>query len=62
MIAGVFALQVLGTLQVDGHIKVNGAAGTSRAGGGSGGSIWISTDTIRVQEWSFLSSIFMFAL
>ena len=47
---GVIYLHVSNLLQVDGHVSVNGGAGTSRAGGGSGGSIWIDTHTIRVSS------------
>ncbi len=34
------------TLQLDGEILANGAAGSSTTGGGSGGGIWINAETI----------------
>src|SRR5690606_29963469 len=33
-------------LQLDGSIQANGASGSSHAGGGSGGSIWVRVDTL----------------
>ena len=47
---GIVYLNIHDMLQVDGHISVNGGAGTSRGGGGSGGSVWIDTHRIRVRE------------
>ena len=34
-------------LEIDGDLSADGLAGTSHKGGGSGGSIWIYTDTIK---------------
>ena len=44
---GAVKLVVGGTLQINGSISVNGADATnSRAGGGAGGSVWLSATTI----------------
>ncbi len=43
---GALRLDVSGTLTVAGTIAANGAVGFSSAGSGSGGSIWINTDTL----------------
>ncbi len=39
-------LNVVETLEVEGTIQANGMAGGSNKGGGSGGSIWITTSNI----------------
>ena len=44
---GAVKLTIGGALLVDGTLSANGAAGvTNRSGGGSGGSIWISAQTV----------------
>lgn len=46
---GVIYLKVTGTLQNDGEIRCNGENGrSSNAGGGSGGSIDLDIDNIKV--------------
>lgn len=46
---GVIFLEVTGSLQNDGEISVNGAKGGNTAGGGSGGSINMKINLIKVR-------------
>jgi hypothetical protein len=43
---GVMYINVAGLLTLDGFIHCNAAGGNQQSGGGSGGSIWIETDTM----------------
>jgi hypothetical protein len=43
---GAIKLTVAGTLQLDGAISANGLTGVTYSGSGSGGSIWISADSL----------------
>lgn len=45
---GTVWMNITGILHNDGHIQVNGANATNdRAGGGSGGSLWVHCNKIR---------------
>jgi hypothetical protein len=53
---GVLKLTALQTLQLDGALKAEGGSGPNSAGGGSGGSIWITAQTLRVGSGDSLIS------
>lgn len=55
--AGIIRLVISEMLQNDGHIRCNGASGTKGDGGGSGGTINIHTDLIKVSQRSIFSQI-----
>ena len=55
---GILKINVRGTLKVDGTIHCNAQSGqASRSGGGSGGSIWITTNRFQGMRHLLLGSI-----
>lgn len=57
---GVIYLKVTDTLQNDGEISCNGEAGTGASGGGSGGSILMDINNIKVATNFFCPHLAVF--